>query len=97
MSADLERSIHRTLYDLPLWRWYNFDNTRLHTILVNFVNEFLEASELVHGLQIAVSRQQSQKRNGYGARSTLLRSCSQPVILRKIGRTGLKTGTLPPS
>ena len=36
---------------IPFWWRNDFDNARLHAVLVDFVNELFEATELVHGLQ----------------------------------------------
>ncbi len=35
---------------LPFLRWNHFDDAGPHTIFVNPFYEFLEASELIHGL-----------------------------------------------
>lgn len=36
--------------DLPLLRWNNFDDARLHPVMVDLINEVFERAELIHCL-----------------------------------------------
>lgn len=38
------------MVDVPFLRWNDFDNTRLHAVLIDFLDKRFEASELVHCL-----------------------------------------------
>lgn len=45
--------------NVPFLWWNDLDNTRLHSVLVDLVNEPLEVAELVHCLRKACQRVRS--------------------------------------
>ena len=74
---------------IPLFGGDDFDNARLHAILVNLLDKFLETAELIHRLGIRQYDTHSQRR-------PVAYNVSEPFSAWRI-LTGLKTGTFPPS